>query len=139
MQLHVATNERRSARAPWKNGVVPHGSIVSTKMSVGFRRMALGSEVVSGRRLDIIARWVSFPPCRTKSGLRRYGHLNPIEAVRRWLGGDFGIDDEPAMIEAIRKDPRVSLSDDKIIELMGEAIDEGWEDQACLERLASTA
>ena len=37
--------------------------------------------------------------------------LTPIDAVQAWLDGDFGIEDQPALIAAIRKDPRVSLSE----------------------------
>jgi hypothetical protein len=62
--------------------------------------------------------------------------LAPIDAVRAWLDGDFGIGDEPAMIEAIRKDARVSLSDDDIIDVVSDAMDEGLDAAACLERLA---
>ena len=61
--------------------------------------------------------------------------LSPLEAVRTWLDGDFGIDDEPALIEAIRKDPRVKLSDDQIIAVVCGAIDEGLAAKACLDRL----
>jgi len=50
--------------------------------------------------------------------------------------------DEPALIEAIRKDNRVRLSDDEIIDLMADAMfDEETEEirttdpQKCLDRL----
>ena len=42
--------------------------------------------------------------------------LAPREAVQAWLNGEFGIDDEPALIEALRRDPRVIGSDDQIID-----------------------
>lgn len=61
--------------------------------------------------------------------------LSPIEAVQAWLDGEFGIGDEPAMIAAIRKDPRISLSDDQIIDAVSDAMDEGSDASACLERL----
>ena len=61
--------------------------------------------------------------------------LTPAEAVQAWLDGDFGIDDESAMIEAIRKDSRVTLSDEEIIDVVGEAIDEGLDAEQCLARL----
>ena len=35
-----------------------------------------------------------------------------------WLNGEFGIDDEPALIEALRRDPRVIGSDDQIIDTL---------------------
>lgn len=64
--------------------------------------------------------------------------LSPIDAVQAWLDGDFGIGDEPAMIAAIRRDTRVALSDDDITDIVMEALDEGLEASACLERLASS-
>ena len=62
--------------------------------------------------------------------------LSPIEAVQAWLAGDFGMGDEPAMIEAIRKDTRVKLADDQIVDVVIEAIDEELDAADCLERLA---
>jgi hypothetical protein len=64
--------------------------------------------------------------------------LTPIAAVQAWLEGDFGMGDEPAMIAAIRKDARVSLSDDDIIDAICGAMDEGLDAQDCLERLAGS-
>ena len=63
--------------------------------------------------------------------------LAPVDAVRAWLDGDFGIGDEPAMIAAIRRDTRVSLSDDDITDAVCDAMDESLDAPACLERLAA--
>jgi hypothetical protein len=71
-----------------------------------------------------------------KERFARLQALPPVEAVRAWLEGDFGIGDEPAMIVAIRKDPRVTLSDDDLIDAMCDAMDENLDAPACLERLA---
>ena len=68
----------------------------------------------------------------------RLRQLTPIDAVQAWLDGNFGVGDEPAMIEAIRKDTRVSLSDDDIIDAICDAMDEGLDVTACLERLAGS-
>jgi hypothetical protein len=65
----------------------------------------------------------------------RLSALAPVDAVKAWLEGDFGMGDEPALISAIRKDTRVSLSDDDFIEAICDAIDEGLDAPACLERL----
>ena len=62
--------------------------------------------------------------------------LSPVDAVRAWLDGDFGIGDEPALISAIRKDSRISVSDDAIIDAIMDAMDDGLDAPACLERLA---
>ena len=62
--------------------------------------------------------------------------LTAIDAVRAWLGGDFGIGDEPTMIAAIRKDPRITRSDEEIADVICEGMDEELDAEACLERLA---
>jgi len=64
--------------------------------------------------------------------------LAPVDAVRAWLDGDFGIGDEPALISAIRKDSRISLSDDAITDAIMDAMDDGLDAPACLERLAGS-
>ena len=74
---------------------------------------------------------------QNKERFDRLRALAPLDAVRAWLEGDFGIGDEPAMIAAIRKDARVTLSDDAITDVICDAMDEGLDAQACLERLAS--
>jgi hypothetical protein len=61
--------------------------------------------------------------------------LNPLEAVEAWIDGAFGLGDEPALIEAIRKDFRVTLSDDEIIDIMMEAWDEEWTAPTCFKKL----
>ena len=66
-------------------------------------------------------------------------NLAPIEALTVWLDGNFGIGDEPALISAIRKDTRISLSDDAIIDAVCDAMDEELSAQECLERLASAS
>ena len=65
--------------------------------------------------------------------------LAPMDAVQAWLNGEFGIDEEPALIEAIRRDPRVTGSDDEIIDTFCAALDEGWEAQQTFERLTRSA
>jgi len=63
--------------------------------------------------------------------------LSPVEAVKAWLGGDFGFDEEPALIEAIRKDSRITRSDDEIIDFMADALmEENSDAQKCLDLLA---
>ena len=64
--------------------------------------------------------------------------LAPIDAVRAWLDGDFGMGDESALISAIRKDTRISLSDDDITDAIMDAMDNGLEAAACLEQLAKS-
>lgn len=56
-------------------------------------------------------------------------------ALQVWLDRNFGIGDEAAMIEAIRKDTRVTLSDDVIVDVVCDAMDEGLDAQGCMERL----
>lgn len=67
----------------------------------------------------------------------RLSALAPIDAIGSWLDGDFGMGDEPALISAIRKDPRVSMSDDDIEDVIMDAMEDGLDPTACLEKLAS--
>ena len=65
-------------------------------------------------------------------------NLSPVDAVRAFLEGAFGIGDEPAIVEAIRKDRRVTRSDDDIIDFMADAMmEEPCDPQRCLDALAS--
>ncbi len=73
-----------------------------------------------------------------KERFERLRALAPIDAVQAWLDGDFGTGDEPALIEAIRKNTRVSLSDNDIIDTICDAMDDGLDASACLERLAKS-
>jgi hypothetical protein len=80
---------------------------------------------------------MSFQP-QNKERFERFRALAPIDAVRAWLDGNFGIGDEPALLEAIRRDTRVTGSDDDITDTICDAMDEGLDAQACLERLAGS-
>ena len=61
-----------------------------------------------------------------------------MEAARAWLDGEFGIYDEPAMIEAIRKDKRIKLSDNEIANFFFKALGEDdWDAQRCLDELVN--
>jgi hypothetical protein len=71
----------------------------------------------------------------------RYEHLRalaPFEAVRAWINGEFGIGDEPAMISAIRKDTRISISDEAIEDILMDAMEDRLDAAARLERLAAS-
>ena len=61
--------------------------------------------------------------------------LSPIDAVRAWLDGDFGFGDEPALIEAIRRDKRVTLSASDIMDAICDAMDQDLDAESCLARL----
>jgi hypothetical protein len=77
---------------------------------------------------------------RNKERCEHLRKLTPLEATKTWLEGDFGLDDEPALIEALRKDKRIALPDDKIIDLFAEALmEEDVDAQEFLERLERAA
>ncbi|HEX6985854.1 MAG TPA: hypothetical protein VF170_10770 [Planctomycetaceae bacterium] len=61
--------------------------------------------------------------------------LTPIEAIRAFLAGEFGIGDETAIVAAIRRDPRVTLTEDEVLEVLGDALEEGVDAETCLARL----
>ena len=73
-----------------------------------------------------------------KKRFEKLGELSPVDAVRAWLDGDFGMGDEPALISAIRKDPRIKISDEAIEDAVMDAMDDGSNAEACLERLTGS-
>lgn len=46
--------------------------------------------------------------------------------------------DEPALISCIRKDLRIQISDEEIQDVILDAMDEGLDAEACLERLVGS-
>jgi hypothetical protein len=62
-----------------------------------------------------------------------------MAAVQAWLNGDFGLDDEPALIEALRRDPRITGSDDEIFDTFFNALEEGWDAQQTFKHLTRSA
>ncbi len=77
--------------------------------------------------IEIVANDKRFESLRT---------LPPVEAVKAWLNGDFGFGEESALIEAIRKDSRITRSDDEIIDFMADALmEEKADGQKCLDLL----
>ncbi len=57
------------------------------------------------------------PPAAAEAPAARRARLSrfaPEAAVRAWLDGDFGFDDEDVLCDAIRRDPDVTLTDDEI-------------------------
>jgi len=75
---------------------------------------------------------------QNKERFKKLQGLAPIDAVQAWLDGDFGIGDEAALIIAIRRDPRVTLSDDDMIDTIMDAMDENLDAPQCLERLVGS-
>ena len=75
---------------------------------------------------------------KDKNRFESLNALAPVDAIRAWLDGDFGMADEPALISAIRKDLRISISDADIEDTILYAMDDGLDAPACLERLAGS-
>ncbi|WP_420455888.1 hypothetical protein [Rubrivirga sp.] len=79
----------------------------------------------------------------------RLAQLSPTDAARALLEGDFTIGDEPPLFFAIRRDERVTLDDDGIMDVFMDVLDEfGDEDgfpsdhvdpEAFLDRLAAAS
>ncbi len=77
---------------------------------------------------------------QNQESFERLRKLTPLEATKVWREGDFGLDDEPALIESLRRDKRITLSDDKLIDLFAEAMmEEDVDPQEFLERLERAA
>ena len=63
-------------------------------------------------------------------------NLTPLEAIQAMLEGDFGIGDQSAIAEAIRKDARIKLSDEEIINFLRQALlEEDCNAQKCWDEL----
>jgi hypothetical protein len=61
--------------------------------------------------------------------------LTPVQAIEAWLDGKVGIDDEEILLEVIRRDRRIALDNDQIIDFVFEAMEEGLDARQCLARL----
>ena len=57
----------------------------------------------------------------------RLVQLGPAQAARALLDGEFTVGDEAPLCFALRKDPRVTLDDDAILDVLFEVMDEGAE------------
>lgn len=77
---------------------------------------------------------------QNRERFERLRKLSPVEATKTWLEGDFGLDEEPALIEAIRRDKNIMLSDRKIIELFADGMmEQDVSAEEFLERLERAA
>jgi hypothetical protein len=69
----------------------------------------------------------------------RFEHLRslaPPEAIKAMLAGEFGLGDESAIVEAIRKDKRITLSDNEILDFLRDAMmEDDCDAQQCLDEL----
>lgn len=81
---------------------------------------------------------VNFPPPVNRERFERLRLLSPLAAVRVWLNLDFGWGDERALIEAIRRDPRIKATDRQIEWFFIDEIEDGRINppMICLEMLA---
>ncbi len=77
-----------------------------------------------------------FPPAN-RERFEKLRLLNPLEAIQAWIDGSFGIGDEPALIKAIRKDFRVVMPDEDILDIMCDAMDEECDASTCLKKLVA--
>ncbi|HEX4122208.1 MAG TPA: hypothetical protein VH619_16445 [Verrucomicrobiae bacterium] len=74
-----------------------------------------------------------------KKRFEKLSALSPVDAVRAWLDGDFGIGDESALISAIRKDSRITISDEAIEDAIMDAMDEELDAEVCFKRFTGNA
>lgn len=108
--------------------------------------------MIGGRQAQTPAGWISprslAESCETHSEVNppenrertdALKKLEPLAAIQAWLDGDFGMDEEPALCAAIRKDSCIELTDAEISDVIIEAMDEDCDAAACLERLSESA
>lgn len=65
----------------------------------------------------------------------RLASLSPVGAIRAFIEGAFGMNEESAIAFAIRQDPDVLLSDDEIVDQLAPAMGTDADPQALLDRL----
>ncbi len=70
-----------------------------------------------------------------QQGLRSIREMTPLEALQVWLDGKVGIEEEEALLEALRKDKQIRLSDEEILDFVFEAMETDLDAKQCLERL----
>ena len=67
----------------------------------------------------------------------RLAQLEPLEAVRALFAGDFGIGEESALCFAIRRDARVALSDDALVDRAFDALGRGQTPEAFFSQITA--
>lgn len=61
--------------------------------------------------------------------------LAPLDAARAFLEGAFGLGEEWAIVDAIRRDPRVTLDDEEILDVLEGAMEDEVDAETCMARL----
>ncbi|HEY5911186.1 MAG TPA: hypothetical protein VJA21_11345 [Verrucomicrobiae bacterium] len=71
----------------------------------------------------------------TQERFQQLSNMTPVEGVNAWLHGDFGTGEGPALIKVIRKDRRITLSDDEMMDMLCDAAAASCDAQRCLDDL----
>ncbi len=71
----------------------------------------------------------------TKERFQQLNAMSPLEGVSAWLNGNFGTGEGPALIQVMRKDRRITIPDDELIDILCDAATAGNDAQRCLEEL----
>ena len=74
-------------------------------------------------------------PNHNPDNYKRLESLSPLEAVRVWLAGDFAIDEDEALLSAVRSDLSVRLPDERIFEIICDSMELEETPEVCLEKL----
>jgi len=74
-------------------------------------------------------------PLRDPKNYERLKTLSPLEAVKVWMDGDFTIDEDSALLVAIRAGTKTRLSDSEIIDLICDSIDNEDDAKTCLAKI----
>ena len=65
--------------------------------------------------------------------------LSPAQAARTLLDGEFITSDQPALCFALRKDPRITLDDNALLDVFVEVLDEFESDRFPGDRVTADA
>ena len=65
----------------------------------------------------------------------RLRKLSPLKAIQAWMDGDFSINEEKALLDAVRTGTNTKLSDNEVADLIWESIDFEDDAQTCLSKI----
>ena len=78
---------------------------------------------------------MSLFPNRNPENFERLKKLPALEAIQVWLDGDFAIDEEDALLHAIRTETKSALSDEQITDLICNAMETEQPAATCLKNI----
>lgn len=76
-------------------------------------------------------------PGKNPQNYERLKNLPSLDAVQVWLEGDFEIEEEPALIQAIQAGIGRKVPSEKIIKILCQSLDDDVSPEDCLDKIES--